>query len=29
MLQYRRYPEQLFVGTPERLAQIRLATGGN
>ncbi len=29
MLQYRRYPEQLFVGTPARLAQIRLATGGN
>ncbi len=29
MLQYRRYPEQLFVGAPERLAQIRAAVGGH
>ena len=28
MLQYRRYPEGLFAGSPERLAQIRMATGG-
>ncbi len=28
MLQYRKYPEGLFTGTPERLTQIRAATGG-
>ncbi len=28
MLQYRRYPDGLFTGTPERMAQIRMATGG-
>jgi len=28
MLQYRKYPDGLFTGTPERLAQIRMATGG-
>jgi spermidine synthase len=28
MLQYRRYPQNLFVGSPDRLAQIRMATGG-
>jgi spermidine synthase len=28
MLQYRRYPEGLFTGTPEELQQIRMATGG-
>jgi spermidine synthase len=28
MLQYRRFPEGLFVGTPEQLMQIRTATGG-
>jgi spermidine synthase len=28
MLQYRRYPEGLFLGSPARLAQIRMATGG-
>jgi spermidine synthase len=28
MLQYRRFPEGLFTGAPERLAQIRQATGG-
>jgi spermidine synthase len=28
MLQYRKYPEGLFTGTPERLSQIRTATGG-
>ena len=28
MLQYRRYPEELFTGSPERIAQIRLATTG-
>jgi spermidine synthase len=27
MLQYRRYPAELFVGTPDKLAQIRMATG--
>ncbi|HEX4682659.1 MAG TPA: hypothetical protein VH277_08130, partial [Gemmatimonadaceae bacterium] len=26
MMQYRRYPEGMFSGTPERLAQIRLGT---
>ena len=26
MLQYRRYPEGLFIGTPEQLQQIRFAT---
>ncbi|MFI5230641.1 MAG: fused MFS/spermidine synthase, partial [Gemmatimonadales bacterium] len=29
MLQYRRYPDGLFVGSPQRLAQIRMGTGGN
>ena len=28
MVQYRRYPEGLFTGTPEQLARIRMATGG-
>ncbi|HEY9229440.1 MAG TPA: hypothetical protein VIP11_22515, partial [Gemmatimonadaceae bacterium] len=28
MVQYRRYPEGLFTGTPEQLGQIRTATGG-
>ena len=28
MLQYRKYPDGLFTGSPERLAQIRMATGG-
>ena len=28
MLQYRKYPEGLFTGSPERLQQIRMATGG-
>ena len=28
MLQYRQYPDGLFTGSPERLAQIRMATGG-
>ncbi len=28
MLQYRHYPDGLFAATPERLAQIRMATGG-
>ena len=28
MLQYRKYPDGLFTGTPERLSQIRMATGG-
>src|SRR5581483_1724102 len=28
MLQYRRYPDGLFVGTPEELAAIRMGTGG-
>jgi spermidine synthase len=28
MLQYRRYPEGLFTGTPEEIAQIRAAMGG-
>jgi spermidine synthase len=28
MLQYRKYPEGLFTGSPEKLAQIRTATGG-
>ena len=28
MLQYRRYPEGLFVGSPETLNQIKAATGG-
>ena len=28
MLQYRRYPEDLFVGTPEQIQQIRAATSG-
>jgi spermidine synthase len=28
MLQYRRYPEGLFTGTPQELAQIRAAVGG-
>jgi len=28
MLQYRRYPDNLFSASPERLAQIRMATGG-
>jgi spermidine synthase len=27
MLQYRRYPSELFVGSPDKLAQIRMATG--
>jgi spermidine synthase len=27
MLQYRRFPTELFVGTPDKLAQIRMATG--
>jgi spermidine synthase len=27
MLQYRRYPSDLFVGAPDKLAQIRMATG--
>ena len=27
MLQYRRFPSELFVGTPDKLAQIRMATG--
>jgi spermidine synthase len=29
MLQYRRYPEGLFTGAPERIQQIKMATGGN
>jgi spermidine synthase len=28
MLQYRRYPEGLFTGTPQELAQIRMSVGG-
>ena len=28
MLKFRRYPEGLFVGSPERIQQIRAATGG-
>ena len=28
MVQYRRYPEGLFTGTPEQLGRIRMATGG-
>jgi spermidine synthase len=28
ILQYRRYPEGLFVGSPDKLMQIRAATGG-
>jgi hypothetical protein len=28
MLQYRQYPEGLFAGSPERLAQIRMAVSG-
>jgi hypothetical protein len=28
MLQYRRFPDGLFSASPERLAQIRMATGG-
>ena len=28
MLQYRKYPDGLFTGSPERLSQIRMATGG-
>jgi spermidine synthase len=28
MLQYRKYPDGLFTGTPEELMQIRAATGG-
>ncbi len=28
MLQYRRYPQELFEGSPERLGQIRMATAG-
>ena len=28
MLQYRRYPDGLFVGSPERLAQLRMAMAG-
>jgi spermidine synthase len=27
MLRYRRFPQELFVGAPDKLAQIRLATG--
>jgi spermidine synthase len=27
MLQYRRFPADLFVGAPDKLAQIRMATG--
>jgi len=27
MLQYRRYPSELFVGSPDKLAQIRMAAG--
>ena len=29
MLQYRKYPEGLFTGSPERIQAIRMATGGN
>jgi spermidine synthase len=29
MLQYRRFPEGLFTGSPDRIQQIRMATGGN
>jgi len=29
MLQYRRYPDGLFTGTPQELAQIRATVGGN
>jgi spermidine synthase len=28
MVQYRRYPEGLFTGTPEQITRIRMATGG-
>jgi spermidine synthase len=28
MIRYRRYPEGLFQGSPERLQQIRMATSG-
>jgi spermidine synthase len=28
MLQYRRYPEGMFTGTPEQIDRIRMATGG-
>ncbi len=28
MLQYRRYPDGLFVGAPDKISQIKMATGG-
>jgi spermidine synthase len=28
MLQYRRYPQDLFEGSPDQLGQLRMATGG-